>query len=235
MLVDKATFFMWRVCPGKHQVETRFFRLCHDFRRQPSLKMNEPIWQACARRRDFGTPNGCFVGFDQQLWTKTWSQVSTGCCEWDESDVHRLKRSFPSVMGSVTSALTRTRNALVKVGSEPENNESDRTRSALESDRAKKKSARFNASSQTGRQSSRASLSEVLSRPDSGGGRQSSKKKTSEGQQSGNSNYSVLSVWKHVIVIITPVAASNWLCLSRTHMQSSLLFCTSVIYLKCKS
>ncbi|XP_056912509.1 dual specificity calcium/calmodulin-dependent 3',5'-cyclic nucleotide phosphodiesterase 1A isoform X5 [Takifugu flavidus] len=87
-------------------------------------------------------------------------------------------------MGSVTSALTRTRNALVKVGSEPENNESDRTRSAPESDRAKKKSARFNASSQTGRQSSRASLSEVLSQPDSGGGRQSSKKKTSEGQQS---------------------------------------------------
>lgn len=94
-------------------------------------------------------------------------------------------------MGSVTSALTRTRNALVKVGSEPENNESDRTRSAPESDRAKKKSARFNASSQTGRQSSRASLSEVLSRPDSGGGRQSSKKKTTEGQQSGNSNHSV--------------------------------------------
>lgn len=94
-------------------------------------------------------------------------------------------------MGSVTSALTRTRNALVKVGSEPENHESDRTRSAPETDRAKKKSARFHASSQTGRQSSRASLSEVLSRPDSGGGRQSSKKKISEGQQSGNFNYSV--------------------------------------------
>lgn len=28
------------LCPGKHQVETRFFffRLCHDLRRQPSLK-----------------------------------------------------------------------------------------------------------------------------------------------------------------------------------------------------
>lgn len=91
-------------------------------------------------------------------------------------------------MGSVTSAFTRTRNALVKVGSEPENHESERTRSAPESDRAKKKSARINASSQTGRLSSRTSLSEVLNRPDSGGGRQSSKKKTSEGQQSGRSS-----------------------------------------------
>lgn len=58
-----------------------FFRLCQDFRRQPSLKMSEVIWQACARRRDFGTSNACLVGFDQQLWTETWSQVSTGGCE----------------------------------------------------------------------------------------------------------------------------------------------------------
>lgn len=103
-------------------------------------------------------------------------------------------------MGSVTSAFTRTRNALVKVGSEPENHESERTRSAPESDRAKKKSARINASSQTGRRSSRTSLSEVLNRPDSGGGRQSSKKKTSEGQQSGRSS-TLVSVFNHVIAI----------------------------------
>lgn len=97
-------------------------------------------------------------------------------------------------MGSVTSALTRTRNALVKVGSQPENHDPERSQSAPESDRAKKKSARFNAASQTGRQSSRTSLSEVLSRPDSGGGRQTSKKKTSEGQQSGMSNRKV-DIW----------------------------------------
>lgn len=89
------------------------------------------------------------------------------------------------VMGSVTSALTRTRNALVKVGSEPENHDPERSQSAPESDRSKKKSARFNVSSQTGRQSSRQSLSEVLSRQDSDGAKQTAKKKTSEGQQSG--------------------------------------------------
>ncbi|XP_041849016.1 calcium/calmodulin-dependent 3',5'-cyclic nucleotide phosphodiesterase 1A isoform X2 [Melanotaenia boesemani] len=87
-------------------------------------------------------------------------------------------------MGSVTSALTRTRNALVKVGSEPENHDPERSRSAPESDRAKKKSARFNVAGQSGRQSSRQSLSEVLGRQDSDGTRQSSRKKTSEGQQS---------------------------------------------------
>lgn len=68
-------------------------------------------------------------------------------------------------MGSVTSALTRTRNALVKVGSEPEKR--DTSQSAPES--AWKRS-------QAGRQ-----LSEVLSRADSGG---LPPKKTSEGQQS---------------------------------------------------
>ncbi|XP_074544779.1 dual specificity calcium/calmodulin-dependent 3',5'-cyclic nucleotide phosphodiesterase 1A isoform X1 [Halichoeres trimaculatus] len=83
-------------------------------------------------------------------------------------------------MGSVTSALTRTRNALVKVGSEPENQDPERSQSAPESDRAKK-SARFNVSSQTGRQSSRQSLSEVLSRQDSDVTRHSLKKKTPEG------------------------------------------------------
>ncbi|XP_069013840.1 dual specificity calcium/calmodulin-dependent 3',5'-cyclic nucleotide phosphodiesterase 1A isoform X2 [Embiotoca jacksoni] len=80
-------------------------------------------------------------------------------------------------MGSVTSALTRTRNALVKVGSEPENHDPERRQSAPESDRTKKKNARFNVSSQTGRQSSRQSLSEVLSRRDSDGSKQSSRKK----------------------------------------------------------
>ncbi|XP_075954073.1 dual specificity calcium/calmodulin-dependent 3',5'-cyclic nucleotide phosphodiesterase 1A-like [Anarhichas minor] len=87
-------------------------------------------------------------------------------------------------MGSVTSALTRTRNALVKVGSEPENHDPERSQSAPESDRTRKKSARFHVSCQTGRQSSRQSLSEVLSRQDSEGAKQTSKKNTSEGQQS---------------------------------------------------
>ncbi|XP_068425649.1 dual specificity calcium/calmodulin-dependent 3',5'-cyclic nucleotide phosphodiesterase 1A isoform X1 [Clinocottus analis] len=87
-------------------------------------------------------------------------------------------------MGSVTSALTRTRNALVKVGSEPENHDPERTQSAPESDRTRKKSARFNVSCQTGRQSSRQSLSEVLSRQDSDGAKLTLKKNTSEGQQS---------------------------------------------------
>ncbi|XP_031149872.1 calcium/calmodulin-dependent 3',5'-cyclic nucleotide phosphodiesterase 1A isoform X1 [Sander lucioperca] len=85
-------------------------------------------------------------------------------------------------MGSVTSALTRTRNALVKVGSEPE--DPDRSQSAPQSDRAKKKSTLFNVSSQTGRQSSRQALSEVLSRQDSVGAKRTLKKKTSDGQQS---------------------------------------------------
>nr|XP_046264419.1 calcium/calmodulin-dependent 3',5'-cyclic nucleotide phosphodiesterase 1A isoform X2 [Scatophagus argus] len=87
-------------------------------------------------------------------------------------------------MGSVTSALTRTRNALVKVGSQPENHDPERSQSAPESDRARKRSARFNVSSQTGRQSSRQSLSEVLSRQDSDGAKQTLKNRTSEGQQS---------------------------------------------------
>ncbi|KAI3374285.1 hypothetical protein L3Q82_006129 [Scortum barcoo] len=88
-------------------------------------------------------------------------------------------------MGSVTSALTRTRNALVKVGSEPQSHDPERSQSAPESDRARKRSARFTAPSQAGRQSSRQSLSEVLSRQDSDGVRQGSKKKTCEGQQGG--------------------------------------------------
>ncbi|KAM9719401.1 dual specificity calcium/calmodulin-dependent 3',5'-cyclic nucleotide phosphodiesterase 1A isoform 2-T2 [Menidia menidia] len=90
-------------------------------------------------------------------------------------------------MGSVTSALTRTRNALVKVGSQPENHDPERSRSAPESEREnrpKKRSARFNVSSQAARQSSRQSLSEVLSRPDSDGARQSLRKKVPDGQQS---------------------------------------------------
>lgn len=96
------------------------------------------------------------------------------------------------VMGSVTSALTRTRNALVKVGSEPENHDPERSQSAPESDRGRKKSARFNVSSQTGRQSSRPSLTEVLSRQDSDGPKLTSKKKTSEGQLGGELDSSVL-------------------------------------------
>lgn len=99
-----------------------------------------------------------------------------------------MKRLTVLGMGSVTSALTRTRNALVKVGSEPENHDSERSQSAPESERARKKSARFNVSSQTGRPSSRQSLSEVLSRQDSDGAKQTSKKKTSDGQQSGELN-----------------------------------------------
>ncbi|XP_039999805.1 calcium/calmodulin-dependent 3',5'-cyclic nucleotide phosphodiesterase 1A [Xiphias gladius] len=87
-------------------------------------------------------------------------------------------------MGSVTSALTRTRNALVKVGSEPETHDPERSQSAPESDRARKRSARFNVTTQAGRQSSRQSLSEVLSRQDSDGDRQTSRKKTCEGPQS---------------------------------------------------
>lgn len=89
-----------------------------------------------------------------------------------------------SVMGSVTSALTRTRNALVKVGSEPETHDLERSQSAPKPDRSRKKSARF-VSIQTGRQSSRQSLSDVLSRQDSDRGKQTLKKKTSEGPQSG--------------------------------------------------
>ncbi|XP_028328534.1 calcium/calmodulin-dependent 3',5'-cyclic nucleotide phosphodiesterase 1A isoform X2 [Gouania willdenowi] len=84
-------------------------------------------------------------------------------------------------MGSVTSALTRTRNALVKVGSEPENHEPERTQSAPESERTKKKTARFNLNLQVGRQSSRQSLSEVLSRQDPD--RASSRRRAAEGAQ----------------------------------------------------
>lgn len=98
----------------------------------------------------------------------------------------------------MTSALTRTRNALVKVGSEPENHDPERSQSAPESDRARKKSARFNVSIQTGRQSSRQSLSEVLSRQDSDGVKQTSKKKATEGEFT-----SVLKVSKHVLHILS--------------------------------
>ncbi|XP_078790398.1 dual specificity calcium/calmodulin-dependent 3',5'-cyclic nucleotide phosphodiesterase 1A isoform X3 [Oryzias latipes] len=84
-------------------------------------------------------------------------------------------------MGSVTSAFTRTRNALVKVGSEPDKHDPERSQSAPESDRTRKRGACFNASSQTARQSSRQSLSEVLSRQDSN--KQSTRKKVSDGQQ----------------------------------------------------
>ncbi|KAG7455099.1 hypothetical protein MATL_G00252830 [Megalops atlanticus] len=73
-------------------------------------------------------------------------------------------------MGSVTSALTKTRNAIVKVGSEPER-DSERSHSAPESARGRKRSVRASVfSSQRGRQSARQSLSEVLNGQDTGGG-----------------------------------------------------------------
>ena len=83
-------------------------------------------------------------------------------------------------MGSVTSAFTRTRNALVKVGSEPDHNDTAaaaaRGCSAPDSDRVKKRSARSNVtSSQAGRQSTRPPLSEVLAPPDGDGPRPPSK------------------------------------------------------------
>ncbi|XP_054625285.1 dual specificity calcium/calmodulin-dependent 3',5'-cyclic nucleotide phosphodiesterase 1A isoform X3 [Dunckerocampus dactyliophorus] len=67
-------------------------------------------------------------------------------------------------MGSVTSALTRTRHALVKVGSEPQSHDPERSQSAPESDRARKRAGRFHITIQAARQSSRQS---VLSRQDS--------------------------------------------------------------------
>ncbi|XP_076837062.1 LOW QUALITY PROTEIN: dual specificity calcium/calmodulin-dependent 3',5'-cyclic nucleotide phosphodiesterase 1A [Brachyhypopomus gauderio] len=64
-------------------------------------------------------------------------------------------------MGSVTSAFTRTRNTLVKVGSEPQS-ESDRTQSALESNHIRRKSVRSVFSSQRGKPGTKQSLSGVL-------------------------------------------------------------------------
>lgn len=93
-------------------------------------------------------------------------------------------------MGSVTSAFTRTRNALVKVGSEPEGHDAERSHSAPESARAKKKSARFPASIQAARQSSRQSLSEVLSRQDADGAKQTARNRTPEAPPRGESVWS---------------------------------------------
>ncbi|CAL8370179.1 unnamed protein product [Boreogadus saida] len=80
-------------------------------------------------------------------------------------------------MGSVTSAFTRTRNALVKVGSEPDHDDTAATaRAGTAPDRVKKRSARSNVtSSQAGRQSTRQSLSEVLAPPEGDGPRPPSK------------------------------------------------------------
>ncbi|XP_060940317.1 dual specificity calcium/calmodulin-dependent 3',5'-cyclic nucleotide phosphodiesterase 1A [Limanda limanda] len=89
-------------------------------------------------------------------------------------------------MGSVTSALTRTRNALVKVGSQPETQDPERSQSAPETDRARKRSSRFNVAIQVGRQSSRTSLSEVLSRQDGEGARQTPRKRSAEAPQVAN-------------------------------------------------
>ncbi|XP_015210204.2 dual specificity calcium/calmodulin-dependent 3',5'-cyclic nucleotide phosphodiesterase 1A isoform X2 [Lepisosteus oculatus] len=70
-------------------------------------------------------------------------------------------------MGSVTSALTRSKNAVVQVGSDPE---SERSQSAPESIRGKRRS--FNRtnvfSTQRTKQSTRQSLSEVLKTQESG-------------------------------------------------------------------
>lgn len=99
-----------------------------------------------------------------------------------------VKTLLFSVMGSVTSALTRTRNALVKVGSEPEKNDPERSQSAPESDRSRKRSARFNVPSPAARRSSRSSQSEVLSRVESEGGKQTNQKNTSDSQVKCKSN-----------------------------------------------
>ncbi|XP_051944120.1 dual specificity calcium/calmodulin-dependent 3',5'-cyclic nucleotide phosphodiesterase 1A isoform X3 [Hippocampus zosterae] len=72
-------------------------------------------------------------------------------------------------MGSVTSALTRTRHALVKVGSEPESHDPERSHSAPES--ARKRSHKSH--SQVARNTSRQLLAEVLSRQDSDGAKKS--------------------------------------------------------------
>ncbi|KAG5841647.1 hypothetical protein ANANG_G00168860 [Anguilla anguilla] len=71
-------------------------------------------------------------------------------------------------MGSVTSALTKTRNT-VKVSSEPQH-EPDRSNSAPGSAPGKRRSIRSNVfSSQRSRQNTRQSLSEVLNGQDGGG------------------------------------------------------------------
>ncbi|KAM6948647.1 dual specificity calcium/calmodulin-dependent 3',5'-cyclic nucleotide phosphodiesterase 1A-like [Aplochiton taeniatus] len=80
-------------------------------------------------------------------------------------------------MGSVTSTFTRrTRNALVKVGSKPDN-DPERSQSAPDSVCSKRISARFTLSSgQIGRQSTRQSLSEVLNSQEIGGASQTLKR-----------------------------------------------------------
>ncbi|XP_077393743.1 dual specificity calcium/calmodulin-dependent 3',5'-cyclic nucleotide phosphodiesterase 1A isoform X2 [Festucalex cinctus] len=72
-------------------------------------------------------------------------------------------------MGSVTSALTRTRHALVKVGSEPQSHDPERSHLALESVRKRSRKP----SSQVARQPSRQLLAVVLSRQDSDGAKKS--------------------------------------------------------------
>lgn len=129
-------------------------------------------------------------------------------------------------MGSVTSALTRTRNALVKVGSEPENHDPERSQSAPESDRAnskdRKRATRFNVSNQTARQSSRQSLSEVLSRQDSDRAKQSSKKKAFESPQSGE---------LHSMRLLYDIIAHNKEKLWRTtHTNATLRVTHSTVY-----
>ncbi|XP_061777022.1 dual specificity calcium/calmodulin-dependent 3',5'-cyclic nucleotide phosphodiesterase 1A isoform X1 [Nerophis ophidion] len=73
-------------------------------------------------------------------------------------------------MGTVTSALTRTRHALVKVGSEPQSHDPERSQSAPESARVRKRSGLFHVPGQAARHISRQS---VLSRQDLDGTKKS--------------------------------------------------------------
>lgn len=99
-------------------------------------------------------------------------------------------------MGSVTSAFTRrTRNAFVKVGSEPDH-DSGRNQSAPET--AKSRSMRLNTrSNQIGRQSTQQSLSEVLN----GQGCDGTQKTVREprgSRQSGKLNHHTLAIGKQI-------------------------------------
>nr|XP_057921217.1 dual specificity calcium/calmodulin-dependent 3',5'-cyclic nucleotide phosphodiesterase 1A isoform X2 [Doryrhamphus excisus] len=88
-------------------------------------------------------------------------------------------------MGSVTSALTRTRHALVKVGSEPQSHDPERSQSAPQSDRTRKRSGRFHITIQAARQSSRQS---VLSRQDSDSVKKSGEMQPSVANEDGESS-----------------------------------------------
>lgn len=190
VFVDRATFSMWRVCRRKGKQAAQ---------QTVSAKNPTSCCSFCCILT-FWHPHFSTMRHGSNIWTVTkvdFLEFFGGFCtilssveendrrtqgNWLKESLY-VKACF--VMGSVTSALTRTRNALVKVGSQPENHDSERSRSAPESDRPRKRSKGFNLPGQTGRQSSRQSLSEVLSRQDSDGAKQSSRKKPAEAQQSG--------------------------------------------------